>query len=105
MPPDQKAFQTWSTCDLMVASMGVPSLRAPWGASGILSDIGHLPLGLGDERDAARVAAYEKAAPEREVDAEALQRGRRDLTVTEIEGLVKTMADGGRGPPAGAGSK
>ena len=47
-----------------------------------------------DERDAARVAANEKAAADREADAEAAEREGRDLTVTEIEGSVKTMADG-----------
>ena len=47
-----------------------------------------------EQRDAARIAANEKAAAEREADAEAQEREGRDLTVTEIEGSVKTMADG-----------
>jgi len=46
------------------------------------------------ERDAERVAANDKAAAEREVAAEASERESRALTVTEIEGSVKTMADG-----------
>ena len=45
------------------------------------------------ERYAARIAANEKAAADRDAAAEAQEREGRDLTVTEIEGSVKTMAD------------
>jgi hypothetical protein len=72
MPPDQKAFQTWSTCDLTVASMVVPSLRAPRGASGILSD---LTLAAGHKR-ADKSVLYSSSTCEMLVAPQGLPEGR-----------------------------